>query len=413
MLLDVFAAAVLGGLGSIQGAVVGALVLGVAEEVALLGVPPTYRGAIGFVAILVVLSVRPRGMLGERAALMLNYLIATLVSGGIFAVLALSLNLAWGGAGMVNLGLAGFFAVGAYTSALITGMGAPFVAGLAAAVAMGAVTGLAVTLLTLRLRDDYLAIVTLGFAELVRLVAVNERWLTKGADGLSGILAPLKSTLGLHGFAYFYLGLTTAIVAAVGLGLRRLDASPYGRALRAVREDPDLARFAGKDVLRFKLQAFALSAAIAALAGALYAHFQSYISPDLFAPLITIYIFLGVTAGGVGRPMGAVLGGYAVLGFLEAARFTVGALPWLEPAQLAAVQGMLTGLALLIVLRFRPQGVLPRADPGGPTVTAGALQPGRDGSQPAPGQATDRFFRELCLDGCGGRGTHLRTQRRV
>jgi branched-chain amino acid transport system permease protein len=290
---------------------------------------------------------------------MLNYLIATLVSGGIFAVLALSLNLAWGGAGMVNLGLAGFFAVGAYSSALVTGAGAPFVAGLAAAIAMGAATGLVVTLATLRLRDDYLAIVTLGFAELVRLVALNERWLTKGADGLSGILAPLKSTLGLQGFALFYLAMTTAVVAALGLALRRLDRSPYGRALRAIREDPDLARFAGKAVLRFKLQAFALSAAIAALAGALYAHFQSYISPDLFAPLITIYIFLGVTAGGVGRPMGAVLGGYLVMAFLEAARFAVGEIPLLQPAQLASIQGMLTGLALLVVLRVRPQGLLP------------------------------------------------------
>jgi branched-chain amino acid transport system permease protein len=290
---------------------------------------------------------------------MLNYLIATLVSGGIFAVLALSLNLAWGGAGMVNLGLAGFFAVGAYSSALVTGAGAPFVAGLAAAIAMGAATGLVVTLATLRLRDDYLAIVTLGFAELVRLVALNERWLTKGADGLSGILAPLKSTLGLQGFSVFYLALTTGVVAAIGLGLRRLDRSPYGRALRAIREDPDLARFAGKDVLRFKLQAFALSAAIAALAGALYAHFQSYISPDLFAPLITIYIFLSVTAGGVGRPMGAVLGGYLVMAFLEAARFAVGEIPLLQPAQLASIQGMLTGLALLVVLRVRPQGLLP------------------------------------------------------
>ncbi len=290
---------------------------------------------------------------------MLSYGIATLVSGGIFAVLALSLNLAWGGAGMVNLGLAGFFAVGAYASAIATGAGAPFVAGLAVALAAGVLAGVVVTFATLRLRDDYLAIVTLGFGEVIRLVAVNERWLTRGADGMSGIAAPLKPTLGTAGFNLFYLGMTSSIVLLILWALRRLDRSPYGRALRAVREDPELARFAGKTVLRFKFEAFALSAAIAGLAGALYAHFQSYVSPDLFAPLITIYIFLAVTAGGVGRPLGAVLGGYAVMLFLEAARFLVSSLPGLEPVQLASVQGMLVGGALLLILRIRPQGMLP------------------------------------------------------
>ncbi|WP_158744425.1 branched-chain amino acid ABC transporter permease [Acidisphaera sp. L21] len=290
---------------------------------------------------------------------MLSYAIATLVSGGVYAILALSLNLAWGGAGMVNLGLGGFFAIGAYASAIATGAGAPFAAGLAIAVVAGVLAGLVVTFATLRLRDDYLAIVTLGFGEVIRLVALNERWLTNGADGLSGIRAPLKPELGLFGFNLFYLGLTTLAALVILLGLQRLDRSPYGRALRAVREDPELARFAGKNVLRFKFEAFALSAAIAGLAGALYAHFQSYVSPDLFAPLITIYIFLAVTAGGVGRPLGALVGGYAVMAFLEAARMAVGYLPGLEPVQLASVQGMLTGLALLLILRLRPQGMLP------------------------------------------------------
>jgi branched-chain amino acid transport system permease protein len=297
---------------------------------------------------------------------MLAYVLATLVSGGIFAVLALSLNLAWGGAGMVNLGLSGFFAGGAYASALATGAGAPFAAGLAAAALAGVLAGVVVTFATLRLRDDYLAIVTLGFGEVMRLVALNERWLTNGADGMSGISAPLKSVLGLTGFDAFYLALTTAIVALIWWGLQRLDQSPYGRALKAVREDPELAAFAGKPVLRFKFEAFALSAAIAGLAGALYAHFQSFVSPDLFAPVITIYIFLAVTAGGLGRPAGGVLGAYAVMVFLEAARFGAARLPWLEPVQLAAVQGMLTGLALLLILRWRPRGVLPERIPLAP-----------------------------------------------
>lgn len=297
---------------------------------------------------------------------MLSYVVFTLTLCGIYALLALSLNLIWGGVGLVNLGLAGFFAVGAYASAIATGAGAPVLLGWGVAIVVGAVVGLVVTFATLRLRDDYLAIVTLGFAEVIRLVAMNERWLTKGSDGISGIPAPLKAELGLQNFSFFYLGVVTLVVVLVWALLRRLDVSPYGRAMKAVREDQQLAAFAGKPVLRFKLQAFALSAAIAALAGALYAHFQSYISPDHFQPLITIYIFLAVTSGGVGRPSGAVVGAYIVVIFLEATRFFTEWIPGLQPVQLAAMREMMIGLALILILHLRPQGILPERIPKAP-----------------------------------------------
>ena len=297
---------------------------------------------------------------------MLAYLIFTLTMGGIYALLALSLNLIWGGAGLVNLGLAGFFAVGGYATAIAAGAGAPILIGWGAAMFAGVIAGLLVTFATLRLRDDYLAIVTLGFAEVVRLVALNERWLTKGADGISGIPAPFKATLGTQGFNLFYLLLVAAIVGLAWFALNRLDRAPYGRALKAIREDQELARFAGKRILRFKYQAFALSAALAALAGALYAHFQSYISPDHFQPLITIYIFLAVTAGGIGRPGAAVLGGYAVVLFLEFTRFAAEIVPGLQPVQVAALREILIGLALLLVLHLRPQGMMPERHPPAP-----------------------------------------------
>ena len=297
---------------------------------------------------------------------MLSYLIFTLTIGGIYALLALSLNLVWGSTGMVNLGLAGFFGVGAYASALATGAGAPVLVGWGVAALAGVVVGLIVTVATLRLRDDYLAIVTLGFAEMVRLVALNERWLTKGADGISGIAAPFKSELGAAGFNVFYLAVVCVIVGATWFVLNRLDAAPYGRTLKAIREDQELAQFAGKPVLRFKFEAFALASALAALAGALYAHYQSYISPDHVQPLLTIYIFLALTAGGVGRPAGAVLGGYAVVIFLESTRFAADILPGLQPLQLAALREMLIGVALLVVLHLRPQGLLPETMPKAP-----------------------------------------------
>ena len=297
---------------------------------------------------------------------MLSYLLFTLTMGGIYALLALSLNLIWGGAGMVNLGLAGFFAVGAYASAIATGAGAPVALGLVAALAAGVVAGLIVTFATLKLRDDYLAIVTLGFAEVVRLVALNERWLTNGSDGMSGLKAPLKAELGTGGFNLFYLGLVSLIVAIVWFAMRRLDLSPFGRTLKAIREDQELAAFAGKPVRRFKFQAFALSAAIAGLAGALYGHYQTYISPDHFQPLITIYIFLAVSAGGVGRPAGAVLGAYAVVIFLEATRFVADIAPGLQPVQIASLREMLVGIALILVFYLRPQGILPERIPPAP-----------------------------------------------
>jgi branched-chain amino acid transport system permease protein len=290
---------------------------------------------------------------------MTTYVVFIATIGGIYALLALSLNLIWGSVGMVNLGLAGFFALGAYASALATTAAkAPIPLGIALALVVGAVAGLVATFSTKRLRDDYLAIVTLGFAEVVRLVAQNEIWLTRGSDGISGIPGPFKAALG-HAFNPFYLSLTTAIVLAVYFALRRLDDSPYGRTLRAIREDAVVAAVAGKNVMRFKMEAFALSAAIAGLAGALYGHFTSFIAPDLFQPLLTVYIFLAVTAGGTGRHSGALLGAFLVVFFLESTRFVVEFVPNLPALRLAALREMLVGVALLAVLRLRPQGLLP------------------------------------------------------
>jgi branched-chain amino acid transport system permease protein len=290
---------------------------------------------------------------------MLSYAVFVLAVGGVYALLALSLNLVWGGVGMVNLGLAGFFAVGAYASALATKLGGvPVPLGLALGFGAGALAGLVVTFSTLRLRDDYLAIVTLGFAEVVRLVASNEIWLTNGTDGISGIPRPFAAPTPFA-FNAWYLAFVSAVVALVFWLVRRLDRAPYGRALRAIREDQQVAAVAGKAVTRFKAEAFSLAAAIAALAGAMYGHFTSFVAPDLFQPLITIYIFLAVTAGGTGRPAGALAGAYAVIVFLEATRFVAEAIPRISPLQAAAAREALVGVALILLLRWRPAGLLP------------------------------------------------------
>ena len=302
---------------------------------------------------------------------MASYLLFIATVGGIYAMLALSLNLIWGGTGMVNLGLAGFFAVGAYASAIATTTGhAPILVGWALALLAGGAAGLVVTLSTTRLREDYLAIVTLGFAEVVRLVAANEMWLTRGTDGISGIPGPWKSALG-RDFNTVYLLILLVVLAAVFLLMRRIDRSPYGRALRAIREDAQVAQVAGKPVLRLKAQAFALSAAIAGLAGALYGHFTSYIAPDLFLPLITVYVFLAVASGGVGNPTGALIGAYLLMTLLETARFVVELIPAVTAVQRAALKELLIAVTLILVLRLMPKGLAPERIPGAPRPSTG------------------------------------------
>jgi branched-chain amino acid transport system permease protein len=297
---------------------------------------------------------------------MISYIVFILVVAGIYAMLAQSLTLSWGMTGLVNLGLVGFFAIGAYASAMSTKWGgAPIPVGLMLAVIVGLVTGYVVTVSTLRLRDDYLAIVTLGFAELVRLVASNEIWLTGGTDGIAGVPAMVPRAWG-PSYHLTMLAIVTGFVLALHLALKRLAESPWGRAVRAVREDQTVAAVAGKPVTRLKAEAFSLAAAIAALAGGLYGHYTSFVAPEVYQPLITIYVFLAVTAGGVGRPAGAVLGSYLLIAFLEATRFMAEVIPGVSPVQAAAVREMLVGLALIILLRLRPEGLLPEKNQTAP-----------------------------------------------
>jgi branched-chain amino acid transport system permease protein len=285
---------------------------------------------------------------------MVNYLIAMATFGAIYAILALGLNVMWGMAGMVNLGIVGFYAIGAYISALLTVKAqAPIALGFAAAVAGTALMAAFVTLGITRLRDDYLAIVTLGFAEVVRIAAENEIWLTRGTDGISGIPQPLKSTLGAD-FNLAYLIFCLVMLCLALFVVERVRRSPFGRVLRGIREDTQVAAFAGKDVLKFKVKAFAIGGGLAGLAGALYAHYSSFIVPELYVPLLTIYIFLALTAGGIA---------FVVVFFLESTRFLIGVIPWLTPEQLAALREFLVGLGLLLVLFFRPRGLLPEPRP--------------------------------------------------
>ncbi len=287
---------------------------------------------------------------------MITYLLFLGTLAGIYAILALGLVVSWGQAGMVNLGLAGFFGLGAYASAILSGAGVPIGQAWCLATLLSAAAGIAFCLLTRTLRGDYLAIVTLGFAEGLRLVETNERWLTGGSDGISGIRAPLKSLLP-DAFPSLYLAVTWAVVAVAVVLLARLLRSPFGRALRAVRDDEQVAAVAGKSVLRLKCQAFGIGAALFGIAGAVYAHFTSYIAPDNFGVQITIYIFLAATAGGHSRLVGAVVGALAVMTILEASRLAATAIPGLDAVEIAALREFAIAVALILIIQWRPDGI--------------------------------------------------------
>lgn len=290
---------------------------------------------------------------------MLAYLVAMSITGGIYALMALGVNLTWGMAGMVNLGLAGFFAVGGYTTALLTKSGAPIAVGVIAGGIVAAATGAVVALITARLRADYLAIVTLGFSESVRIAASNEIWLTNGSDGIAGIPGPWRGILPPMQFNLVFLAIVIAVLVCMFVLLHRLGVSPFGRVLRAIRDDEDVAAVAGKHVLVFKVKAFALGSGVLGVAGALYAHATSYIAPDIFAPLLTLNIVLALVAGGVGNNIGAILGAVLIVALLEGTRFAAPLLGFLSPAQVAAMRELLIAVLLLGILRVMPNGIVP------------------------------------------------------
>lgn len=289
-----------------------------------------------------------------------HYLVAMAVTACLYAIMALGMNVIWGMAGLINLGLVGFFAVGAYTSGLLTlKAGWPIAAGILAGTVVAALVGVAVALITVRLRGDYLAIVTLGFAETMRVVMSNELWIANGTDGLSGIPGPWRQALGPHGFNLLFLCITATVVAVLFFLFQRLSHAPFGRVLRAIREDEQVAQVAGKNVVLFKVKAFAVGSAALGLAGALYGHFTSFIAPDLFAPLLTLYIKLSLLAGGLGNNIGAVLGAVLVVFFLESTRFIVPLIPGISAVQAASLRELFIAVALLVILRFHTRGLVP------------------------------------------------------
>ena len=312
------------------------------------------------------------------------YWIRVFASIGVFAAAAIGLNVVVGLAGLLDLGYIAFFGVGAYTGALLARaalttvhvhlpFGVVVLLGATIAGAFGVVIGAP----TLRLRGDYLAIVTLGFGEIFRITANNWDGLTRGPNGISGIpdlhlgsfdFGGPHQVLGtsLPGFANYYF-LELVLLAGVIVVFTRLDDSRIGRAWVAIREDEVAAAAMGVDTVRLKLLAFAVGAFLAGAAGTVNAHVTTQVSPDSYTFLESILLVAAVVLGGMGTVPGALLG--------SAALFVI-------PEKLRSFQDerlLLFGAALVLMMRFRPEGIVPsrrrsrelhEAGPGGGDATS-------------------------------------------
>lgn len=270
---------------------------------------------------------------------------------GLYVLMGIGLNVVVGKTGLLDLGYVAFFAIGSYTMAQIgTILGWSTWVVLPVAMAVSMLAGLLLGLPTLRLRGDYLAIVTLGFGEIIRITAVNIEWL--GASrGVRDI--PKPQPIGALNFSSvldpkpFYWVLLAIIILVIYL-LRRIDRSRVGRAWEAIREDEDAAELMGVQTLKYKLWAFAVGAGIGGIGGVLFASKQGFISPDNFPLTLSVMFIAIVVLGGSGNVPGVILGAIAIAYIPERLR------------GFSEYRVLAFGAALVIMMNLRPEGLLPR-----------------------------------------------------
>lgn len=273
-----------------------------------------------------------------------TYLLHIMITIGLYSVLALSLNLVTGFAGQLSFCHIAFYGIGAYTGTLLMmKVNLSFWIAMFAGAGVAAIFGLLLGLPTLRLRGDYLAIVTLGFGEIVRLVFVNEAWLTRGPLGLPGVPSPVLFGYKFSGrVPYYYLILVIFLLTL--FMMRRLTVSGIGLAMLSVKSDEIAAESVGIKPVKFKLLAFVISAAIAGWVGTFYASYISFVSPDTFMYTDSVTVLAMVILGGLGSLPGAVIGASILT---------------LIPELLRAINEyrmVLYGLLMIVMMIFRPDG---------------------------------------------------------
>jgi branched-chain amino acid transport system permease protein len=283
----------------------------------------------------------------------MEYVFHILIIVAIYTTLAVSLDLVAGHTGLLSIAHAAFYGLGAYTSALLSVMlGASFSVGFLLGMLVGAAFSIIVSLPSLRLHDDYFVIATFGFQMILLSGFKNLENLTRGSIGIVNIPRPsilgisIQSQGGLASLAILFAVLAYAVVS-------RLTTSPLGRVLRAIRENETLAESLGKNTLLFKVSVYAVSAALAAMAGSLYAHYITYIDPTSFTIMESILVISMVIIGGPGSRWGPLIGAVVLVTLPEALRF-IGL-----PSSVAAnLRQIIYGALLVIMMMFRPRGLV-------------------------------------------------------
>lgn len=267
-----------------------------------------------------------------------------------FVLMALGLNIVVGKSGLLDLGYVAFFAIGAYTMALLgthTSLNTWEILPIGMGLSM--VAGVILGLPTLRLRGDYLAIVTLGFGEIIRLIVLNSTW-SNGPNGVANI--PMPPNMGPIEFRIdnqkvFFWVILVLILLTIWM-IRRLSVRRPGRAWEAIRQDEDVAELMGVQTLKYKIWSFTLGAAVGGAAGVIYASKNLFIAPEMFSLNVSILILACVVFGGIGNIWGVIVGA-TILGYLpDRIRF-------ISDARL-----LVFGIVLVVIMNFRPDGLLPR-----------------------------------------------------
>lgn len=316
-----------------------------------------------------------------------SFLTTFLTTVGIYAIFTLALNIQWGYTGVFNFGVAAFFLVGAYTAAIVTkdpasgefvqyvggfgeflspnfldaGEWLPFIVGIGAAGLASGLLALLLSVPTLRLREDYLAISTIGIAELLRRAVIENPTVVGGTNAMVGIPGPLDGYFAPGDWKYAFLVMVFVFLGLLLFAVERGIRSPWGRVLRALREDETVTAASGKNVFAFKMQGFVFGAVIMGMGGAVFGFGRGSVSPDTFDHFFATFLFWAMLiVGGSGNNWGAIVGAFVVWGVWTISLQLNGYdLPGILQVRIFFIRDLLIGSTIVLFLLLRPQGLVP------------------------------------------------------
>lgn len=316
-----------------------------------------------------------------------SFLTTFLTTVGIYAIFTLALNIQWGYTGVFNFGVAAFFLVGAYTAAIVTkdpasgefvqyvggfgeflspsfldaGEWLPFIVGVGAAGLASGILALLLSVPTLRLREDYLAIATIGVAELMRRIVIEEKSLVGGTNAMVGIPGPLDGYFDPGDWKYAFLVMVIVFLGLLLFAVERGIRSPWGRVLRALKEDETVTAASGKNVFAFRMQGFVLGAIIMGMGGAVFGYGRGSVGPETFDHFFATFLFWAMLiVGGSGNNWGAIVGAFVVWGVWTISLQLNGYdLPGVLQVRIFFIRDLLIGVTIVLFLLLRPQGLVP------------------------------------------------------